>query len=108
MTTERTRTAESTEHGPGGEVTAESVQDWLVRLIADQLLLPPAMVPVDRYIDELDIDSVDALLITGELERWLGRELDPRVMHRHPTIARLSAHLAGAYHAERALRLAGS
>jgi acyl carrier protein len=94
--------------GPTQDVTQQTVQNWLVRLIADQLLLPPAMVPVDRYIDELDIDSVDALLITGELERWLGKELDPVAIRNHPTISELSGWLARTYQTDQALRLASS
>jgi acyl carrier protein len=93
--------------GPVEDVTQQAVQDWLARLVAD-LLMVPGMVPVDCSIDELDIDSVDALLITGELERWLGRELDPSVMRDHPTLRALSAHLARMYQTDRALRLASS
>ncbi|MEM7308291.1 MAG: acyl carrier protein [Planctomycetota bacterium] len=70
------------------------VQLWLVTYVAEILKLPAAdidaTVPFERY----GIDSSAAVGMTGDLEQWLGFDLDPTVAYDHPTINELAAHLA--------------
>jgi acyl carrier protein len=77
--------------------SAQSVLNWLVKRIGERLGVPPEEVPVDTYIDELDIDSADALVLVTELEQWLGYDLDITDVWRHPTLRELSEYLAREY-----------
>ncbi|GGO95508.1 acyl carrier protein [Wenjunlia tyrosinilytica] len=77
--------------------SAKTVLDWLVNRIATRLDVPAEQVPVDAYIDELDIDSADALVLVTALQQWLGRDLDVTEVWRHPTLLELSAYLAREY-----------
>jgi acyl carrier protein len=76
-------------------VTAAEVQNWLVEKIAVRLGVPAGQVCVDTYFDEFALDSTEALVLAGELEKWLGIELETTALWYHPTIAELAAHIAG-------------
>ncbi|ALC21795.1 acyl carrier protein [Streptomyces pristinaespiralis] len=75
-------------------VTAEEAQSWLVEKLAIRLEVEPSEIDVDRYFDEFDLDSTEALILAGELEKWLGFELEATALWYHPTIAALSEHIA--------------
>ncbi|MEV6581918.1 acyl carrier protein [Streptomyces sp. NPDC051582] len=75
-------------------VTALEAQAWLVEKLAVRLGVEPADIDVDRYFDEFDLDSTEALILAGELEKWLGFELEATALWYHPTVAALSEHIA--------------
>ncbi|KMO93544.1 acyl carrier protein [Streptomyces roseus] len=75
-------------------VTAPEAQAWLVEKLAVRLGVEPADIDVDRYFDEFDLDSTEALILAGELEKWLGFELEATALWYHPTVAALSEHIA--------------
>jgi acyl carrier protein len=73
---------------------AEAIQTWIVDYVADILALDPHEVDVDKAFDGFGLDSVTAVGMTGALEDWLGKRVDPMVVYQHPTIAKLAAALA--------------
>ena len=75
-------------------VTAEEAQAWLVEKLAIRLGVGQDQIDVERYFDEVDLDSTEALILAGELEKWLGFELEATALWYHPTIAALSEHIA--------------
>ena len=74
--------------------TAAEIQAWIVSYLAELLEIHPdevnATIPFDRY----GLDSSAAVGLTGDLEDWLGRELDPTLLYDYPTIKALVQHLA--------------
>ncbi|XVV01166.1 acyl carrier protein [Actinosynnema sp. CA-248983] len=74
-------------------LTVETVQEWLVEKIATRLGVPPDQVDTGRYFDEFDLDSTEALVLSGELENWLGFELETTALWYHPTIADLARYI---------------
>lgn len=76
-------------------LTTEAVQEWLVEKVAYKLGVTSAEVNPDQYFDEFDLDSTEALVLSGELENWLGFELETTALWYHPTIAELSRYIAG-------------
>lgn len=75
-------------------LTADQVQQWLVDKLAVRLDVDPAEVDVNQYFDDFDLDSTEALILAGELEGWLGFEMEATALWYHPTIAALSEHIA--------------
>ncbi|MEU0302956.1 acyl carrier protein [Streptomyces sp. NPDC006175] len=75
-------------------VTATEAQAWLVEKLAVRLEVEPSEIDVERYFDEFDLDSTEALILAGELEKWLGFELEATALWYHPTVAALSEHIA--------------
>ncbi len=75
------------------QITLESVQDWLVDKLAQRLNVEPSSLDVNQYFDELDLDSTEALILAGELENWLGFELETTALWYHPTVASLAQYI---------------
>lgn len=73
--------------------TVQQVQDWLVDKIAVRLGVDRSAVAPDSYFDDLDLDSTEALVLSGELESWLGRELEATALWYHPTIEQLARYI---------------
>jgi acyl carrier protein len=78
------------------DVSFETIRAWLVRKIAEELAVSEDAVKSDEPFSELGLGSRQAILITGDLEEFLGRsELDPTLLWDFPTIDKLARHLAG-------------
>ena len=75
------------------QITLESVQEWLVDKLAQRLNVEPSSLDVNQYFDELDLDSTEALILAGELENWLGFELETTALWYHPTVASLAQYI---------------
>lgn len=85
--------SETTSERNTAPLTAEAVQEWLVEKVAYKLGVPQSEVNPDQYFDEFDLDSTEALVLSGELENWLGFELETTALWYHPTIAELSRYI---------------
>jgi len=75
--------------------SAEEIRGWLKSRIAHRLGLRPEDVPSDQPVTRLGVDSTEAVVISGELQEWLGRRVAPTALWDHPTIDALAAHLGG-------------
>lgn len=73
---------------------AADIQTWLVEKIAYRLKVPESQVNVEQYFDEFGLDSTEALVLSGEMEKWLGVEIETTALWYHPTIASLSQYIA--------------
>jgi acyl-CoA synthetase (AMP-forming)/AMP-acid ligase II/acyl carrier protein len=74
--------------------TAQAIQEWLAGQIADRLHMPAAEVNVGEPFARLGMDSMTAVLLAGDLEVWLGRQVSPTLMYDFPSIEELARHLA--------------
>lgn len=72
----------------------DHVETWLINHISACLGLEREAVACDVPLSELGLSSSDLVLLSGELETWLGLELSPTLAWEHPTIERLAAHLS--------------
>jgi acyl carrier protein len=76
------------------QYSKEEIQDWLVEHLSSLLGIEPdaidATVPFERY----GLDSSSAVGLTGELEEWLNREVDPTLLYDYPTIEAQAIYLA--------------
>jgi acyl carrier protein len=58
-------------------MTESKVRNWVRQHLAQLLGIEPASVAFDRTLENYGLDSVDAVLMAGELEEALGVEIDP-------------------------------
>ncbi|MEX0794300.1 MAG: acyl carrier protein [Pirellulaceae bacterium] len=86
--------AEPTKKSSLREVTADEVQDWIVDYLAKELDISPAKIDPRNTFDSFALDSATAIGMTGDLESWLGRRIDPTVVYDYPTIEEFSEYLA--------------
>jgi acyl carrier protein len=75
-------------------LTADQIQQWLVEKLAARLNVAADSIDVTQYFDEFDLDSTEALILAGELESWLGFEMEATALWYHPTIQALAEHIA--------------
>lgn len=75
-------------------ITTETARAWLVDKLAQRLEVPAEQVDVNKYFDEFSLDSTEALILAGELENWLGYQIETTAIWYHPTINELAQYLA--------------
>ena len=77
-----------------GCLTVEAFQAWLVSHLAELLKIAPQEIDIRAPFDRYGLDSAEAVLLTGDLEDWLGRQLSPSLLYDYLTIEALAQHLA--------------
>jgi acyl carrier protein len=75
-------------------ISASDAEAWLKEKLAAKLEVPASDIPSDKFFDEFGLDSTEALILAGELEKWLGWELDTTALWYHPTIGELAVYVA--------------
>ncbi len=73
---------------------AETIQAWLVERLARHLRVPASAVDPRQPFAHYGLNSVQAVGLSGELQDWLGRPLEPTLLYAYPTIETLARHLA--------------
>ena len=87
--------SENTKNSAGKELpSAAEIQAWMSSYLAQLLALEPDEVNVTIPFDRYGLDSSVAVGLTGDLEDWLDRKLDPTLLYDYPTIEALAQHLA--------------
>lgn len=76
-------------------LSADVIQNWLVEKIAYRMQVEPSSIDVTTVFDDFDLDSTEALILAGELEKWIGIELPTTALWYHPSISELSEFIAG-------------
>lgn len=69
------------------------IQAWIVSYLAELLEIDPDEVNTTISFDQYGLDSSAAVGMTGDLEDWLGRKLDPTLLYDYPTVEGLAWHL---------------
>ncbi|MBP5972510.1 acyl carrier protein [Brasilonema sp. CT11] len=74
--------------------TATEIQVWLVSHLAEQLEMNSNEIYVTIPFERYGLDSSAAVSLSGDLEDWLGCEIDPTLLYDYPTIEALARHLS--------------
>jgi acyl carrier protein len=64
----------------------QTLRQWLIKNIAAVLEIDPATIDVSRDLDQLGMDSLQAVCLAGDLEAWLGLEISETALWDYPTI----------------------
>jgi acyl carrier protein len=75
-------------------LTARQIEQWLIEHIAGLRQLELHQIDVRRPFVEYGLDSLAAMILMGDLEEWLGRELSPTLAWNYPSIETLARNLA--------------
>lgn len=73
--------------------SAEQIQNWLVSYMANILDITTDQVDITMLFDEYGLDSSVIIGMIGDLETWLGCNLDPTLVYDYSTIEDLAEHL---------------
>jgi len=82
------------EDGHKNQPTAVEIQAWLISYMAELLEIKSDELDVTIPFDRYGLDSSIAVGMSGDLEEWLQKELDPTLLYDYPTIESLAKHLA--------------
>jgi polyketide synthase 12 len=80
---------------PAEPAERERLERWLRERVGRMLEVDPATMDADATFDSLGVASSDAIVLSGELEELLGREVAPTLLYEQPTIRAAARFLAG-------------
>ncbi|WND33025.1 SDR family NAD(P)-dependent oxidoreductase [Streptomyces sp. BB1-1-1] len=87
----------TTSDGAVSAAVRAAVEEFLLDLMAQELMLPKEAVALDASFADLGVDSILIAGMVGRLEELTDAPLDPSVVLENPTAARLAAFLTSAY-----------
>lgn len=70
------------------------VRNWLVTCLSKLLDVPSDKIRTDASFYKLGLDSVAAVAITADLEKWVGKPLSPTLTADHQTIDEVAAYIS--------------
>lgn len=73
---------------------AEAIESWLVSKLAQQLKVSANSIDIHEPFATYGLDSMAAVLISGELAQWLRRQLSPTLVYDYPNIEALARSLS--------------
>lgn len=74
----------------------ETTREWLVTRLSQRLAIPPEEIDVREPLASYGLSSIEAVVLSGDLEEWLGRELPATLVWDYPTIEKLTDYLSAA------------
>ncbi|RMF27159.1 MAG: aminotransferase class I/II-fold pyridoxal phosphate-dependent enzyme [Cyanobacteria bacterium J083] len=77
-----------------GAINAATISAWLIDKVSNILEIEPNLIETDKDFVDYDLDSVEAVNLSGELETWLGCRLSPTLLWDYPNIDALANYLA--------------
>ena len=77
-----------------GPRSAAEIKDWIVARISAVQGIEQAEVRTDAPLIGMGLDSMQFVVLVGELEDWLGCRFTDNPLFDYPTIDALSAYLA--------------
>jgi len=86
----------TSDHSASGSsvATAGQIQQWFVDYLSRELTISSDEIDVTVPFENFALDSATAIGMTGDLEQWLGKTVDPTLVYDYPTIEAMSRHLA--------------
>lgn len=76
-------------------LTGAEIEAWLVLQLAQLLNIDPDKVDVTVPFESYGLDSEAAVTLSGDIQEWLGRSLEPMLLFDYPTIEALVQYLEG-------------
>ncbi len=76
--------------------TEAMLRDWIRAALARALNLSAAEIDDDQDFDAYGLPSLEAVMLTGDLEDMLGRPVDAEAALEQASVARLARRLAAA------------
>ncbi len=75
-------------------IDQETIERWLIAEIEDLLSVDAQELALDQPLVNYGLSSMTGMILSGDIEQWLGIELDPSVAWEYPTIKSLAGYLA--------------
>jgi acyl carrier protein len=73
---------------------AIDIENWLVVYLSKELDMRPDEIDVTMPFDRYGLSSLQSVIMTGDLNDWIGYEVDPTLPYDYPCIKALAQYLA--------------
>lgn len=73
---------------------ARTIADWLLEKVSEFAKIPAEKIDINQPFSMYGLNSRSAVILSGDLEDWLGRRLTATLAYDYPTIALLAEYLA--------------
>lgn len=73
---------------------AETIKNWIINYMAELLEMDRESIDPDTDLDRYGLDSSSMVILSGDLQTWLGRDIEPTILYDYMTINALSNYLA--------------
>lgn len=81
-------------NAPNPSPTEDDIRHWLVARLAERLSVDPAAINLEESLTTHGLDSMQFVVLVGELEDWLGCRFNSNPLITYPSVNALSAYLA--------------
>lgn len=71
----------------------EEIQKWIVLWLSKEFNIETQEIDIQEQLVNLGLSSRQAVILTGELEDWLGLKIDPSLVWEYPTIKQIAEYL---------------
>jgi 8-amino-7-oxononanoate synthase len=85
---------EAEQTGGGGAHSVEAIETWLIAKLADLLAMDAGEIDPDQHLSVYGLSSMTGVMLTGDIEDWLGVRLEPTLAWEYPTVRSLARYLA--------------
>ena len=75
------------------DTSIDTIQNFLVATIARFTKQPADRIPHDAVLIDLGLQSIDAVILSGEVEDQFSIELDPSTIFEHDTLDSFAAEI---------------
>jgi phthiocerol/phenolphthiocerol synthesis type-I polyketide synthase C len=76
------------------KLSRESIQEWILNRLAADFGLDTAVIDPHSPFESYGLASRDLVMLSGDLEEWLGISLSPVLLYEHPSLHALATYLA--------------
>lgn len=81
--------------------SAETIQAWLISRLSEAVGVEPQEIDIREPFTRYGLSSREAVILSGDLEVWLGSRISPTLVWDYPTVEAVARYLAGeASHSE--------
>ena len=81
------------QHTTNNHRSYSDIENWLITYVSQSLDIKPDSIDPSVSFNEYGLDSSAAIVLTGDLQEWLGQNLDPTLLFDYPTIEALTQYL---------------
>ena len=74
-------------------LSVTEIENWLISKFSEQLAIPEKTISTKALVTSLGLDSMDAVMIAGELEEWLCIEVPSTLLWDYPTISQIATYV---------------
>lgn len=75
-------------------LTREAIVKWIREYLQRSLGLGRDVVDNDAYFSDYGVDSMFAVVMTGDIREWIKKDISPTALYEYPTVNQLADHVA--------------